>query len=53
LIKEFKPASQLPDHLHLIDTAAQSEGDRNVEAYDPKKNYLQVFWKQILENEQV
>lgn len=53
LIKEFKPASQLPDHLHLIDTATQSEVDRTVEAYDPKKNYLQKFWKQILENEQV
>ena len=52
LIKDFKPASELPSHLHLLD-----EDNKNnsvpYAAYDPNKNYLKLFWRSLLENEQM
>jgi hypothetical protein len=50
LIKDFRPASELPSHLHLLE---DSDNSVPYAAYDPKKNYLKMFWRSLLENEQM
>jgi len=45
LRKDFKPASELPSHLYLL-----NNGDLN---YNPQENYVQMFYRTMLENESV